>query len=180
MALETRTEIYELFEIINEKHYKKLVDNIGIPRNTVAIHKVNLDWNIIYKKTGKDAFPIATTTFKEIPESGILTHKDVFLSVQHVSKGLLDFIESVKDKIPNEALYLDFFHSEPNGHSIYQGNLVYLYNPCGSMILQDKEKNEYYFRPVNTSIDDKRLTERGLYKLGKSSPSCLIPDGLLE
>lgn len=180
MVLETRTEVYELFEIINEKHYKKLVDNIGIPRNTVTIHKVNLDWNIIYKRTGKDAFPIAAATFKEIPESGILTHKDIFLSVQHVSERLLDFIESVKDKIPNEALYLDFLHSEPNRYNIYQKNLVYLYNPSGAMILQDKEKNEYYFRPVNTSIDEECLAERGLYKLGKSTPLSLIPDGLLE
>lgn len=177
MILEAQQKTIELLQVINNKNYRGLVEKIGIPISMLRINKVNLDWNQIYEKVGKDAFPFAANTFRDIPESGLLTSNDLFLSSQELNGELKQFIESIGNKVPHEKLDLDFLFNHLNLYSTYWDNIVALYNPSATMVLQDKEKNEYYFRKVNTSIDGKSLTEKGLYKLGKKQPLSLIPDG---
>ena len=180
MISEAQPEIYKLFQVINNGDYKRLVERIGIPRCMLTINKLNLDWNIIYEKFDKDSFAIAENTFRFIPESGLLTSNDLFISSREVNERLTQFMGSIKDKVPHNELYLDFSLRHSSGYFTYPDNIVALYNPSAGMVLQDEEKNKYYFRRVDPFIDGESLTEKGLYKLGRSAPRSSIPDGAYD
>lgn len=178
---EAKTIDTAVLDFINEsKRNKTFGELFGNPIVQLSITPVNLDWNYISRNYASD-FPKMARDFQDIPKTGVVTERNLFLSPAHTKKHLEEYIKGMLARLSRSKEFnLDFLHEEyiGPGPDKYHPNIVHLYNPSTPMVLKDEEERRYIFRRINPSMDGEKLTHGGLYILFREIPMSLVPDGM--